>query len=243
LSLRVFAPAGSAPCPGDRLLLDRDESRYLRRVRRARDGASIELLDGCGGLWSATVEADDGRCTTILVGKTVAIAGPSRRLTLLLGLPEAAATLQTITQATELGVATIVLVRCARSQGRAPSRDRIDRVLRSTLRQCGRPRPPEIIETLSLREALTVAPKAPGFFADTALRGQADGQTTLGSAARLLVGPEGGLAEHETLTTREHGWTALALGPWTLRSETAALIGLSRLLFADPVHPVDREAS
>lgn len=233
MSLRVFAPAGSTPCPGDRLLLDRDESRYLRRVRRARDGATIELLDGCGGLWSATVETDDGRCTTILVGKAVEITSTSRRLTLLLGLPEAAAALQTITQATELGVATIVLVRCARSQGRAPSRNRIDRVLRSTLRQCGRPHPPEIIETLPLCEALAVDPETPGFFADMALRGHAGERTTLGSAARLLIGPEGGLAEHETQTTREHGWTALALGPWTLRSETAALVGLSRLLFAD----------
>ncbi len=233
MSLRVFAPAESAPCPGEYLLLDRDESRYLRRVRRARDGASVELLDGCGGLWSATVETDDGRCTRILVGEPLAVANVQRRLTLLLGLPEAAATLQTITQATELGIATIVLVRCARSQGRAPSRDRIDRVLRSALRQCGRPHPPEVIGPLPLGEALAIDPETPGFFADTALRGQTGARATLGKAARLLIGPEGGLAEHEVLTTREHGWTALALGPWTLRSETAALVGLSRLLFAD----------
>ncbi|HFE46628.1 MAG TPA: RsmE family RNA methyltransferase, partial [Nannocystis exedens] len=206
MSLRVFAPTGSAPCPGERLLLCRDESRYLRRVRRARDGAKIELLDGCGGLWAATIEADKGRSTVLLVGEPLAIANMQRRLTLLLGLPEAAATLQTITQATELGVAKIVLVRCARSQGRVPSRDRIDRVLRSALRQCGRPRPPEVIHARTLDEALSTDPDTPAFFADTALRGQLDPHMTLGRAARLLIGPEGGLTDHEIQTTREQGW-------------------------------------
>jgi 16S rRNA (uracil1498-N3)-methyltransferase len=232
VSLRVFAPTGTRPAPGGELTLDREESRYLRRVRRARDGDAIELLDGVGGLWSATVAGGD-RQVTIAVGEAVAVAGPRRRLTLLLGLPDPSAALQAITQASELGVATIVLVRCARSQGRAPASERVERVVRAAQRQCGRPTPPTILGPLELAAALEIDADADAYFASMVLRGGGDPRPRPGAAARLLVGPEGGLVDAEEATLRAAGWAPLSLGAYTLRTETAALVGLSRLLFAD----------
>jgi len=231
MSLRVFAPSESSPRPGQALTLDSDESRYLRKVRRARDGAAIELLDGCGGLWSATVTAGDGRRSTIEVGAPVATPVPRRKLTLLLGLPDSPATIQALTHATELGAKTIALVRCARSQGRPPSQDRIHRVLRASLRQCGRPSPPTLLGPLGFAEALELKGEEAGYVCYTALRAQPDRQTRVTSGASLLVGPEGGLTPEEVETALQRGFSPLALGPWVLRTETAALVGLSRLLF------------
>jgi len=233
MSLRVFAPSGSSPRPGQALTLDGDESRYLRKVRRARDGAAIELLDGCGGLWSATVTTGDGRSSTVEVGAPVTTFEPRRELTLLLGLPDTPATIQALTHATELGAETIALVRCARSQGRPPSQDRIERVLRASLRQCGRPSPPRILGPLSFAEALELKGEEAGYVCYTALRAQDDDErpAKATSAASLLVGPEGGLTPEEVEAALRRGFSPLALGPWVLRTETAALVGLSRLLF------------
>lgn len=233
MSLRVFAPSGSSPHPGQALTLDNEESRYLRKVRRARDGAAIELLDGDGGLWSATVTTGDGRRSTIEVGAPIAVLAPPRRLTLLLGLPDPAATIQALAHATELGAETIALVRCARSQGRPPSQDRIERVLRASLRQCGRPSPPTILGPMDLAEALELSGDAAGYLCSTALRGETDREAKATSAAAsLLVGPEGGLTPEEVAAALGRGFSPLSLGPWILRTETAALVGLSRLLFS-----------
>ncbi len=238
MSLRVFAPSGSRPNPGQRLTLDSDESRYLRKVRRARDGAAIELLDGRGGIWSATVSGGDGRRSTIEVGEALARRAPQRELTLLLGLPDTSASLQALTHATELGAATVILVRCARSQGRAPSQERIERVLWAALRQCGRPAPPTILGPMTLAEALAIEQASPGFVCSTAQRDQAGAPLRVGTSARLLIGPEGGLTPEEVESARAQGFSNLGLGPWVLRTETASLVGLSRLLFADlPAEP------
>ena len=48
-----------------------------------------------------------------------------------------------------------------------------------------------------------------------------------GSDIGILIGPEGGISEGELAFLREHGWTAVGLGPRTLRAETAALAALT----------------
>ena len=54
----------------------------------------------------------------------------------------------------------------------------------------------------------------------------------LAGGARLLVGPEGGLTADETEALLAADFGPIALGPYTLRSGTAALVGLARLMFA-----------
>ena len=44
---------------------------------------------------------------------------------------------------------------------------------------------------------------------------------------KLLVGPEGGWADHERVELGEAGWKAVSLGPTVLRAETAAAAGLA----------------
>lgn len=235
MSTRVFAGAPGALEAGARVRLDAEESHYLRRVRRARDGAAIEIFDGVGGLWSATLEGGDPKASVAAIIDAVPLPPPPPRLTLLLGLPEPSAALQAITQATELGAAAIVLVRCARSQNTHPGPARVERVLRAAQRQCGRPLPPHVegVEgPLGLAEALAIAADDPGYFAWEALRGQDAPPPRVSAGARLLVGPEGGLTRPEADQAAAAGLQPLALGPWTLRTETAALVGLTRLLFA-----------
>ena len=232
MSLRLFAEL-AAPEPGVRVHLDAEESHYLRRVRRARDGARVELLDGAGA-WDALVLGGDERRSEVQLLAPRPCPAPPRPLTLLLGLPEPAAALEAIAGAAELGAARIILVTCARTQGGPPSGARLARVLRASQRQCGRPSPPEIIGPTPLQAAIAGAQGA-RYFAWEALRGQPDRLTLAADEpAALVVGPEGGLTEAEAADLHAAGVRPLALGPWTLRTELAAIVGLTRLLFAPP---------
>ncbi len=236
MSPRVFACDADATPPtlavGARLLLSREESHYLRRVRRVRPGATVEVIDGAGGLWAATVTAGDARATELLMDARLPIPQPARRVELLLGMPDSPATLTAITGATELGVHSITLVRCDRSQGTPPSAARQARVLRAAQRQCGRPSPPELRGPWALDRAIAEQGETPGVFAwaDSTIRQRVEPLPVVGPRVWLVVGPEGGLTSAEVASLRAAGATSFGLGPWILRTETAVVAAVSRLL-------------
>ncbi|MCB9752487.1 MAG: RsmE family RNA methyltransferase [Myxococcales bacterium] len=237
MSPRVFAcgPHATPPAlvPGGRLVLDRDESHYLRRVRRVRVGATVEVIDGAGALWSATLADDDARACALELGERLPTITPPRVVDLVLCMPESAATLTALTGASEAGAHSITLARSARSSTSPPSAARQLRVLRAAQRQCGRPLPPEVHGPMSLTDAVRAhAVNGQGFFAwaAPAVRAQSERPNVIGPRVWLVVGPEGGLVEEEVNVLREVGATAIGLGPWVLRSETAAIAGIALLL-------------
>jgi 16S rRNA (uracil1498-N3)-methyltransferase len=229
MSTRVFI---GAPADPSRVQLDAGESHYLRRVRRLGDGARVEAIDDRGGMWLAEVIGGDARGSTLRLLAERPAPAPARELVVLLGMPEPSAVLDLLPGLCELGVAEVVLVRCARSQGAAPGSERIARVLRAAQRQCGRARPPAISGPVDLRGAAAHRPDLPGFFAWEELRATSSDPPVVAGGARLCVGPEGGFAPEEADALLAAGFRALSLGPYTLRTTTAALVGAARLLFA-----------
>jgi 16S rRNA (uracil1498-N3)-methyltransferase len=223
MTIRIFHERGLAV--DERATLSADESHYAARVRRAAIGDELVLLDG-RALHRVVVEAIGERCEVRCV-EVVATAQPEP-LELWLGVPDPTAVLASITAACELGATRIVLVRCRFSPTALPSDTRIEKVVRAAQRQCGRPVAPAIEGPVALSDALASSAAPLGAFAWEQLRGPA---SELGpdTGRRLLVGPEGGLADDEAQACRARGMLAISLGPWTLRTETAVAAGLARL--------------
>jgi len=59
-------------------------------------------------------------------------------------------------------------------------------------------------------------------------------------SALLLVGPEGGFTPAEVAAAQGAGAHVVSLGPYTLRTETAALVAVSQILFDVPTTQGDR---
>jgi 16S rRNA (uracil1498-N3)-methyltransferase len=220
---------------GQRVELDDEESRYILKVRRVRPGESLELLDGRGRRWIAALASAGRRAQVEIVAIVREPEPPPPTRIVLLGLPDPAATLDALTGASELAATQIVLVRCDRSQGHAPSAARIEKVLRAAMRQCGRPSPPEILggppgDAWSLADALAHHDELVGVFGDPG-PGPVDVHVPNANAAgmRLLVGPEGGLCPAEIEAARMAGFQGVCLGPWILRTPTAVIALLTRL--------------
>src|SRR5690606_35611108 len=123
VSTRVFL--GGSAASGSQVVLDAAEPHYLRRVRRTGAGARVAVIDDSGVIWQAEVTGGDARGTTLRLGEPRVVVAPARELVVLLGMPEPAAVLDLLPGLCELGVAEVVLVRCARSQGAAPGGERI----------------------------------------------------------------------------------------------------------------------
>jgi 16S rRNA (uracil1498-N3)-methyltransferase len=239
MSTHAFLP-GELGLPdvqvGQLVELDDDESRYLLKVRRVRAGESVEILDGRGHKWTATL-ASAGRRARVEIVAIVREPEPPTRI-VLLGLAEPAATLDALTGASELGATQLVLIRCERSQGHAPSSARIERVLRAAMRQCGRPSPPEVLggppgDAWALADALAHRVEFSGVFGDPRPAAEADPHSEphpdAAAGVRLLVGPEGGLCPAEIEAARVAGFRGVYLGPWILRTPTAVVALLARL--------------
>lgn len=228
MTTRVFHEPG-AWTPGLRLRLDGDESRYLLRVRRARPGQAIEVLDGQAEHWDARLVDTEER-TAVVELLHARPGAPVVPLELLLLVPEPKATVESLTHASELGATAVWLVVGDHSPGGVPSPERIARTLRAAQRQCGRTSPPRVHGPVSLAEALARTATWPGYVASAPDRlDSTPVSVDPDVGARLLIGPEGGLSGAERDVAREAGLRPLALGPWILRTPTAVTAGLARL--------------
>jgi len=98
MTMRAFTPDGAEPpCSGATIELDDEESHYLVKVRRARIGDTLELFDGRGGAWTATLRTS-GRRASVEIGAPLQVPEPADRV-VLLGLPDQPATLEALTGA------------------------------------------------------------------------------------------------------------------------------------------------
>lgn len=225
MTLRIFhdgplTEGGDVPVAGD-------EFHYLLRVRRAKPGAAVEILDGRGTIAQSTLVHCNTRQATLRVQALSQPLAPAN-LELWLGVPDATACLSAISSACELGCTDIVLVRCVHSAAHTPGDARTHKVIRAAMRQSGRAMPPSVRGPIALQELLDEHPTPCGMFAWERMRGAVT-VVPLDVPPRLLVGPEGGLSDDEAAACRARQMVPLSLGPWTLRTETAVVAGLARI--------------
>jgi len=211
------------------LVVRGDEHHYLARVRRARPGDLVELVDGAGRRAAATI-------ARIADGQTTLHADPPERIVARPPFVRALVPLikgdrmdACIEKLVEVGVDAIVVWPAARSVARLDGGRRDARIAKyrsiakAAARQSGRADIPEVASAEDLAAALAGLPDGRRLVLDPA----SDAALDAGTAADITVvsGPEGGLAPDEL--DRLAGFTALGLGPRVLRAETAPMIAVA----------------
>jgi 16S rRNA (uracil1498-N3)-methyltransferase len=236
---RIYVPAPIAV--GEDVTLPTQAAEHLTRVLRLEQGAPLTLFNGAGGEYSATLGARDGksgRITARVLGQDPVERESPLSITLLQGVARGERMDLIVQKATELGVARIMPVLAERSVVRVDAKQRARKqehwqaIAISACEQCGRNRVPTLTEPISLGDAIAQLPPE----AARVLL-MADGVTSLTAFATqsadrplaLLIGPEGGLADHERQFALANGFTGCRLGPRILRTETAGLAALAGL--------------
>ena len=220
---------------GQRLDPEPSESHYLRRVLRCRPGEAIALVDGVGGLLPARLDADGSlRLEPEQLERQPASACP---ILLALALPRREVEL-VWRMATELGVDGFQPLLAQRSQPqplplerwRAIVREAVEQSERLWLPQLAEPRPAAAWFSLPVPGlALLATTRQPGLPPLEALLGGGLAEP-LGRDIRLAIGPEGGWTDAEEIAAVEAGWRRVSLGPTILRSSTAAVSAVARLV-------------
>ncbi len=225
--MRVVLPQGGCPpggCEaGKRVRLDENEIHHLR-VRRARNGERVEVLDGAGLLatgslvqegreWMVEVEAVDR--TQRPPETTLAVAGGDRERFSWM-----------VEKSVELGVTRIVPLETARTAGvstrlKEVHLERLRRSALEAIKQSGVTWVPSIESPLGLEQLLREQRPAAAWLASS--EGEPAPASLGQGAVTVLVGPEGGLNPDEIAAATAAGFQPIALGLHTLRFETAAL--------------------
>jgi 16S rRNA (uracil1498-N3)-methyltransferase len=224
----------------NQVTLDKDETYHLVRVLRLGVGARVEVCDGGGGNFEATVaQLNSPEARLELVRRLNPWGESPLPLILGVGLAKGDALDGVIRQATEMGVGEIIPFVSERSERPDPSRAgrrlaRWQRLARESLKSCQRCVLPQIVAPREFSDVLAVPAAARLIFWEDHRGGGLRHwlESPRPHSALLLIGPEGGFAAREVALAREAGFQVASLGPRRLKVETAALAALTLLQYA-----------
>lgn len=220
--------------------LEAAEAHYLARVLRLRPGDRVAVIDGCGALWNADLEADRRlRLLQPLARPLQRTPPPRLKLQLAMAVPKREADL-VWRMATELGADRLLpLLAERRAVPGDPPLERWRTIVREATEQCERLWLPALESPLEAAPWLAGPPQGVGLIAVTRrpalpllarhLEGLAIRPTGEDLSLSLAIGPEGGWSPHEEEVALEAGWQPVILGEEILRTATAAVAGVAVL--------------
>jgi 16S rRNA (uracil1498-N3)-methyltransferase len=232
---RIYQPV--AMQEGSQIILDNAAAHHLARVLRAQTGDPVTLFNGEGGEYACVIEAIAKKSVTLRINKFNAREAESPlNLCLAQGIARGEKMDYIIQKAVELGVKQIVPLLTERSTVKLAEDRREKRwqhwqsIIISACEQCGRNRLPELLPVQAFHSWLPTAQADQGFvLAPLSASKLHDYQIDKAARVVLLIGPEGGLTEHEINAAQQQQFAALNLGPRILRTETAAVAALTTL--------------
>jgi 16S rRNA (uracil1498-N3)-methyltransferase len=233
---RIYVPQPLRP--GREVELPIQAGEHLARVLRLDRGHRLRLFDGSGDEYEAELASLAKRSVTarVLESADAEDRESPLRITLAQGIARGEKMDWILQKATELGVARIVPIVTDRTEVRLDA-ERAERrvahweaVVASACEQSGRRRLPEISEPAKLADWAATLDDETGLRLALDPTGDLTPRDLPPSAsATLVVGPEGGLSDHDLATLGTAGFRGLRLGPRILRTETAGIAALAAM--------------
>lgn len=223
------------PVAGSEITLDGPEGHHAASVRRMRAGEAIQLTNGVDTHSRGVVVAVAPKSLTILIDSVEAIAQPKLSFGLVQALAKGDRDELAIQAATELGATTITPWQAERSISRwdaaktAKNIERWSTITSEAAKQALRPLFPVVSEPVASKQLAASA--NPNFLVldPTAELSLADWNVPTEGHVELIVGPEGGISEHELALFEGAGAVRVHLGSGILRTSTAGMAALAFL--------------
>ena len=218
--------------------LPSEAAHHALRVLRLREGDRVQLFDGEGAARDALIQVAQGKHVTVQILGIPATAKSSPLQIVLVQAMSSSDKMDWIVQkAVELGAAEIHPVQTRYSVAKLTQERAVKRhehwqgVVIAACEQCGRNALMPVLPLLELSHWLAQERNQAGskFILHPENSVSLHEQPKPADRVVLLIGPEGGFAPDEMLMARQAGFQPILLGPRILRTETAALAGISAL--------------
>lgn len=232
--MRLFV----APLAAGELTVGGEEHHYLSRVRRARVGDTVELVDGEGLRAMASIVAIGTESTQLRVDAPQAVSDPLPVIRALIPVIKGDRMDVCVEKLVEVGVDEIIVWPASRAVVKLVGSRRDSRlehyrgIAQAAARQSGRASVPRVDMADTLASAIGGLPPGrhlvldPGV--DQTLMDVLEGaRASISEPVAILTGPEGGLAGAELELVTGAGFAPVGLGPRVLRAETAPVIAVA----------------
>jgi 16S rRNA (uracil1498-N3)-methyltransferase len=219
--------------PGDRTLsLSPEESRHAVKVLRKYKGDHIDLTDGAGNYLQGVIIEESAKNVAVEIEKVEKRPFPTGNL-IEVALPIIRPNRLdwAVEKLTELGIRKIIPITCAYSTTRQIKKDHLWKIVISAMKQSGQFHLPEIAEVAEFSEWVgnTANKNGRKFIAHRDSQDKNINRKTTDELIYLAIGPEGGFHPEEITLALSSGFKILYLGESILRSETAAVVAVTKL--------------
>lgn len=207
--------------------LTEEESKHCTRVLRLEKGDQVNLIDGKGGFYTATISDAHPKRTILHINSVVTGYGkrnhylhiavaPTKNLDRLEWFLE---------KATEIGIDEISLIVTHRSERKEAKTERLNKIITSAIKQSLKAYHPVLNEVILYNKLISKPFSGQKFIAHCADGEKAEIKDQLSPKGNYLVmiGPEGDFSEKEVADALQNGFKPITLGESRLRTETAAL--------------------
>lgn len=234
--MRINSLVDALELENEVVTLSRDESHHLVRVLRICPGQEITLFDGQGGVADATVTAVSKTAVEARILNHWKVPPPAVEITLIQALPKPDRWEWVLQKAVELGAADIqpLLTQHTEFKPGANKEERWQKIVLNAAQQCEVRWLPRLhpvkkfdtmVSSLGHYDLVLVGSLYEG--AKPMREVQMGGMKKIA----LLIGPEGDFSREEVDAVVRVGASPVSFGRRILRTETAAIFGLSALAY------------
>ena len=203
-----------------------DESNHCVRVLRKKEGDEIQLMDGEGGLYKATVlDANAKKCTFEIKDKSFSKSDLPDLHVLICPTKNLDRFEFFVEKACELGIREITPVLAFNSERKHLNVEKLRKRMVAACKQSYTLHFPLINEVITFKDAIDASVEGSQKFIahcySTETPELKEQKRTIPTI--VLIGPEGDFSKEEVQMAEEKGFSAVTLGAKRLRTETAGL--------------------
>ncbi len=211
--------------------LSETSSKHCVQVLRMDVGEQIDITNGQGGLFHATIQVAHKKNAVVKITTSKQTDRPKQKLQLGISLLKNAVRLEWLFEkATEIGVTSITPLVCERTIHERFKTERMQQIIQSAMIQSQQTWLPVLSEPMPLLQFITKSSANQKLIAHCEPLHKTSIQSIEPSDdLLLLIGPEGDFAPSEIEAAIAKDFMPIDLGPTRLRTETAGIFALSCL--------------
>ena len=208
------------------IVIDEIDSKHITRSFRKNIGDRVIITNGTGYLCNAEI-VEMGKKIKVKIKSIEKFESSIYSVHIAISpLKNTSRFEWFVEKATELGVNQITPLICKYSEKKKVNIDRLDRILISSLKQSNQFFKP-VINSIKDFEDFIINNEDEKLIANLKTSNKIKRQLFTQKNICLMIGPEGGFSNQEIELAKKHNIKQVTLGKSRLRSETAAIYGLS----------------
>lgn len=212
--------------------LSEETSKHCIQVLRMKTGAGLQLTDGLGNLYKASLLSEDKKKSVVLIKEHQIVHAPPQKTSIAISLLKNASRFEWfLEKATEIGVTEIQPLISQRTEHPRFRADRMNGILIAAMLQSQQVWLPILHEPMALADCI----KQSNWPQKLVAHCEEDAKQLIKDLrpcpeTQILIGPEGDFTPEEIQLALDHQYLPVSLGDTRLRAETAGVVASALLV-------------